>query len=76
MSKFIRIVGGCSVNNIGFDVYGNKDGSATLRPTKCGNHMPRSKWVKFESLDCLEEKIEKIDLCGANLVQKLKDIYL
>ena len=62
MSEFIRIIGGCSFNGFGFDIYENKNGSATVRPTKNGNHMPTKKWINYESIERLESALDQI--CG------------
>lgn len=62
MSKFIRIIGNCSFNGFGFDIYKNNNGTATIRPTKFGNHMPTKTWVTYDSLDNLENSVNQI--CG------------
>ncbi|WP_045860290.1 hypothetical protein [Teredinibacter purpureus] len=76
MSKFIRSIGKCAVNGIGFDIYENKNGSATIRPTKMNSDLPRKFWKTFDGADKLESFIDQHDnqhLTGAGLVQALKD---
>ena len=75
MSKYIRTIGDVYVNYICFDIYENKDGSATIRPCKAGSDFPRKKWICFESLEALEANLElnnEHDLSGAALVHYLK----
>jgi hypothetical protein len=76
MSKFIKSIGRCYVNNIGFDLYENKDKSATIRPLKLGHQFPKKYWFKFDSLILAEEFIDNINLHGASLVQHLKEVLL
>jgi len=79
MATFIRAIGRCAVNGISFDVYENKDGSATVRPVQKGTDFPRPSWRNYESLEELENTIDKLvgeDLTGASRVQKLKEIWL
>lgn len=75
MSKFIRSIGSMYVNRQGVDLYENKDGSATLRPTKIGGHdLPIVFWKKFNSIDDAESFIEEMKeerLTTAGLVLKL-----
>lgn len=77
MTKFIRSIGKCYVNNIGFDIYENQDGTAHIRPTKQGGHdLPRKYWETFASVEDAEAFVDQHDsgdLTGAGLVQKLKD---
>lgn len=46
-SVYLRSIGGCFYNNIGFDLYINKDNSYTVRPNKLGHDLPSSKFIKF-----------------------------
>lgn len=72
MSIFIKSIGNCRVNNIGFDVYENKDGSATIVPEKLTKNLPKKFWVRFENLNSLNIYLDDIGLTGAILVQELK----
>lgn len=76
MSKFIRMIGRAYFNNVGFDVYENEDGSATVRPVKLWHDFPKKHWIKFDSLDHLEEWLDKIDLSGVELVAALQELWL
>ncbi len=79
MSTFIRIIGRASWNGYGFDLYENKDGSATIRPTRNGNDLPTRFWKKFESIKAAENKIEFIageDVYGIDRVIKLINEWL
>lgn len=79
MTKFIRTIGKCAVNDISFDVYENKDGSATVRPNNRGTDFPKSKFIKFDSLDVMDVEIDNLvgeDVLGAQRVQALKRVWL
>jgi len=74
MAKFIRSIGRCYVNGVGFDLYQNSDGSATIRPTRIDGRGYRKRcWLKFSSLGRAESFIESFECEGASLIQKLKD---
>ena len=78
MSNFIKSIGNCYVNSIGFDLYENKSGTATIRPIKAhGIDFPKRDWINFDSLDEAEEFIEKVagDSTGAEKVSKLKEWF-
>ena len=76
MSTFIRTISKTRYNSIGFDVYENKDGSATIRPEKLGHDLPSKHWVKFDSLNAIEKFIESIDMTGVQLVFELQKRFL
>jgi hypothetical protein len=78
MSNFIRSIGGCYVANIGFDLYENKNGSATVRPIKLGHDFPKTKWLKFKDLAAAEAAIDSISpgLTGAQRVAALQQAWL
>jgi hypothetical protein len=78
MSKFIRSIGGCYVANIGFDLYENKNGTATVRPVKLGNDFPKPKWLTFPNLEAAELAIETAAKgeVGAQRVHNLKQVWL
>lgn len=79
MPKFIRSIGKCYVNRIGFDLYQNQDYSATIRPTTPAKDFPKGKWIKFESLEDAESWIDSIDkdeYTGASLVQAIKNVIM
>lgn len=79
MSKFIRTIGNTASNGISFDLYENKDASATIRPVRNMTDLPRKKWQKFDSLEAAENRIDDIcgnDLFGAQRVAKLKEVWL
>jgi hypothetical protein len=68
----IRAIGGCRVNGIGFDLYVNRDGSATIKPEKQGTPLPKRYWMHFTDLESAERYIESTGLTGAALVHQLK----
>lgn len=74
---FIRSIGRCLVNGYGFDLYENEDGTATVRPVKLYRDLPKSKWVKFDSLESAEKAIENIagDTSGAERVRELIEVW-
>lgn len=79
MSKFIRNIGNCAVNGVSFGVYENKNGTATVRPCSNGHELPRKKWIKFESIQDLEDSIDNLvgeDVLGASRVYKLCRLWL
>lgn len=75
---FIRTIGNCALNGYSFDVYENKNGSATIRPVKSMSDFPRPQWMTFKDLDSLENWVENRcgDVVGAGRVQILKGIFL
>jgi hypothetical protein len=79
MSEFIRSIGNCRVNGIGFDLYENKDDTATIRPNRLGADFPNRSWIKFDSVESAEAAIDHIageDTEGAQRVQNLKNHWL
>ena len=76
MSKFIRTIGRAALNGFHFDLYENKNGTATIRPARNLHDLPPKHWVKFKSLDEVETMIDKIDLEGVVLVKHLINKYL
>lgn len=79
MSKFIRSIGRASYNNCGLDIYENRNGSATIRPTICGRDKPQKFWRSFENLEALEAWIvdrNQNELSGVHLVASLlSDVF-
>ena len=79
MAKFIRSIGNCLVNNFGFDLYENKDGTAVIRPVKLRRDFPSKHWIRFDSLEDAEKTIERVageDTEGAQRVYKLIKAWL
>ena len=79
MSQFIRTIGKCAVNGISFDLYENKDSSATIRPVKNGHTFPRASWLGFDGLEQAEAEVDQVageDSEGAERVQNLKNAWL
>ena len=76
MSTYIRSIGKCYVNGIGFDLHVNPDGTANIRPVKLSRDLPPKLWKKFDNLEAAENFIDEIDnddLTGAGLVDALKN---
>ena len=75
MSTFIRSIGNCYIARFGLDLYENKNGSATIRPTKQGGYnLPSRNWIRFNSLQDAENTIDSIageDSSGADRLYKL-----
>ncbi len=67
MSNYITCVGRSRVNNFSFDLYENKDGSASIRPCKLGHDLPTTTWLTYKSVDEARDYIDKVcgDLEGA-----------
>lgn len=78
-SEFVRTIGRCFVNSRGFDLYENKNGTATIRFTHPGGDLSKNLWKNFPSLEAAENVIDRIageDTIGAERVQKLKNAWL
>lgn len=67
MSTYITCVGRARINNFSFDVYENKDGSASIRANKLGHDLPTKTWLIYSSVEEAKDYIEKVcgDLEGA-----------
>lgn len=67
MSKYITCVGGLRVNNFSFDIYENKDGSASIRANKLGYDLPTKTWLTYNSVEEAKDYINEVcgDLEGA-----------
>jgi len=78
MAKFIRSIGNCLVNNYGFDLYENENGTATIRPVKLSRDLPRKMWLTYDSIDDAEAAINDMageDSEGAQRVKRLIDVW-
>ncbi|HBF46199.1 MAG TPA: hypothetical protein DDW91_06865 [Shewanella frigidimarina] len=76
MATYIRTIAKIRFNNVGFDIYENKNGTATIRPENLGSDFPKSKWIDFDSLEELEEFIDGLGMTGVSLIAHLQDRFL
>jgi hypothetical protein len=49
MSKFVRFIGRCSMNNNAVALYENKNGTFTLKPERFDRTLSKSFWKNFET---------------------------
>jgi len=70
MSNYITCVGRSRVNNFSFDIYENKDGSASIRANKLGHDLPTRTWLTYSSIEEAKDFVKEVcgDLEGAERV--------
>ena len=68
MSKFVRFIGRCSMNNNAVALYENTSGSFTLKPERFAHPLPKRFWKNFETEEQVDQYIERFNKTGPALV--------
>jgi len=68
-TKFVKFIGACAINGHQIEVREQECGGVVLRHERHGKHSGISK--VFGSLEQLEDKLEKTELAGAQLLNAM-----